>query len=105
MNLLSNAIKFTPQGKISVQMKDRSEIERIEIDIQDTGIGIRSEDLPKIFDRFHQVDGTPTREYEGSGLGLAIVKQLIDMLGGEIRVSSEFGKGSTFTIVLPYRAE
>lgn len=103
VNLLSNAIKFTPKGEIGVAMKDRAGKEEIEIKIRDTGIGIKPEDIPKIFDRFHQVDGTPTREFEGSGLGLAIVKQLVDLLKGEIRVESEPGKGSTFTLSLPYR--
>jgi signal transduction histidine kinase len=102
VNLLSNAIKFTPQGEITVRMNDRPERSAVEIDIQDTGIGIQSEDLSRIFDRFHQVDGTATREFEGSGLGLAIVKQLVNLLKGEISVKSEFGKGSTFTVLLPY---
>ena len=103
VNLLSNAIKFTSQGGITIQMQDRPEREAIEIGIQDTGIGIKSEDLPNIFNAFHQVDGTATREFGGSGLGLAIVKQLVGLLKGEIRVESEFGKGSIFTLSLPYR--
>ena len=105
VNLLSNAIKFTPKGGVTIEMADRPRSERVEVRIQDTGIGIEPADLPKIFDRFHQVDGTPTREFGGSGLGLAIVKQLIDLLKGEIRVESEPGKGSTFTLFLPYRVE
>jgi PAS domain S-box-containing protein len=105
VNLLSNAIKFTPEGGVSIDLNDRPESERIEIRIEDTGIGIRPDDLTKIFDRFHQVDGTPTREFEGSGLGLAIVRQLVGMLEGEIQVESELGKGSTFTLSLPYRIE
>lgn len=105
VNLLSNAIKFTPQGGIRVEMEDRLERERVEIRIQDTGIGIKPEDLAKIFNAFHQVDGTATREFGGSGLGLTIVKQLVDLLNGEIGVESEFGKGSTFILSLPYRAD
>jgi len=103
VNLLSNAIKFTSEGGITVQMEDRPDKEEVEIRIQDTGIGIKSEDLPKIFDAFHQVDGTATREFGGSGLGLTIVKQLVDLLKASIRVESEFGRGSTFIFSLPYR--
>lgn len=105
VNLLSNAIKFTPEGGITVEMEDRPERERVEIRVQDTGIGIKPEDLAKIFNAFHQVDGTATREFGGSGLGLAIVKQLVDLLKGEIGVESEFGKGSTFILSLPYRVD
>ncbi|MCG3112100.1 MAG: MEDS domain-containing protein [Candidatus Manganitrophus sp. SB1] len=105
VNLLSNAIKFTPEGGITVEMEDRPERERVEIRVQDTGIGIKPEDLAKIFNAFHQVDGTATREFGGSGLGLTIVKQLVDLLKGEIGVESEFGKGSTFILSLPYRAD
>lgn len=105
VNLLSNAIKFTPEGGITVEMEDRPERERVEIRVQDTGIGIKPEDLAKIFNAFHQVDGTATREFGGSGLGLTIVKQLVDLLKGEIGVESEFGKGSTFILSLPYRVD
>ncbi|NKE69465.1 MEDS domain-containing protein [Candidatus Manganitrophus noduliformans] len=105
VNLLSNAIKFTPEGGVTVEMEDRPEREGIEIRVHDTGIGIKPEDLAKIFNAFHQVDGTATREFGGSGLGLTIVKQLVDLLKGEIGVESEFGKGSTFILSLPYRAD
>lgn len=105
VNLLSNAIKFTPEGGITVAMEDRPERERVEIRVQDTGIGIKPEDLAKIFNAFHQVDGTATREFGGSGLGLTIVKQLVDLLKGEIGVESDFGKGSTFILSLPYRVD
>jgi signal transduction histidine kinase len=103
VNPLSNAIKFTPEGGVTIRMEDRPEREGIEIQVHDTGIGIKPEDLAKIFNAFHQVDGTATREFGGSGLGLTIVKQLVDLLKGEIRAESEFGKGSTFTLSLPYR--
>ena len=102
VNLLSNSIKFTSQGGITIEMEDQPGRGGIEIRIQDTGIGIKPEDLSKIFDAFHQVDGTTTREFGGSGLGLTIVKQLVDLLKGDIRVQSEFGKGSTFILSLPY---
>jgi len=102
-NLLSNAIKFTEEGEIRIMLKDRPERGGVEIAVHDTGIGIPAEELPKIFEAFHQVDGTLTREFGGTGLGLAIVKELVDLLKGEIRATSERGKGSTFTLYLPYR--
>lgn len=104
-NLLANAVKFTQQGKITIGTEDHPERGGIAIWIQDTGIGIPEEELPKIFDTFHQVDGASTREFGGVGLGLAIVKELAGLLQGEIRVESRAGEGSTFTLFLPYRLE
>lgn len=103
VNLLLNAVKFTSRGEIAVRTRMRADRSGIELIVQDTGIGIRFEELPRIFDAFHQVDGAATREFGGVGLGLAIVKELLHLLGGEIRVESEYGKGSTFTVFLPYR--
>lgn len=103
LNLLSNAIKFTKEGEIRILLKDRPERGGVEIAVHDTGIGIPAEELPKIFEAFHQVDGTMTREFGGTGLGLAIVKELVNLLKGEIQATSERGKGSTFTLYLPYR--
>lgn len=105
VNFLSNAVKFTKQGGITIAAKDLPEKGGVEFSIQDTGIGIKPEELPKIFDAFHQVDASATREFGGVGLGLAIVKKLIELLQGEVRVESEFGRGSTFTVYLPYRFE
>lgn len=104
VNLFSNAIKFTNEGGVTISTRNRPEKEGIEILIQDTGIGIRSEELPKIFDLFHQVDPTATREFGGVGLGLAIVKEIVHLLKGEIQVESEYGKGSTFIVFLPCRS-
>jgi signal transduction histidine kinase len=101
VNLFSNAIKFTHEGGITITTRNRPEKEGVEISIQDTGVGIRPEELPKIFNVFHQVDATATREFGGVGLGLAIVKEIVHLLNGEIRVESEYGKGSTFTLFLP----
>ncbi|TAJ97023.1 MAG: PAS domain-containing sensor histidine kinase [Candidatus Manganitrophaceae bacterium] len=103
-NLLLNAVKFTQNGIITVSGKNLPQREGIEIAVRDSGIGIRPEDLSKIFDAFHQVDAGLTREYGGVGLGLRIVKDFLGLLKGEIRVESEYGKGSTFTIFLPYRS-
>lgn len=100
-NLISNALKFTKDGKIEVKGCHLKEKDRIELVVQDSGIGIQEEDLPHIFDVFYQVDSSNQREFGGTGLGLNIVKKLVELLQGEIRVESEFGKGSTFYVTLP----
>lgn len=102
-NLLSNAIKFTHTGEIAITAKNMPHRQGIEIGIADTGIGMRAEDLPRIFDPFYQSQADSTRPLDGVGLGLAIVKELVSLLQGEISVESEVGKGSTFTLFLPYR--
>lgn len=100
VNLLSNAIKFTEKGSVTVRLATTSD-QKIRIDVQDTGVGIRKEHLSLIFDQFLQVDGSSTRKHGGTGLGLAISKQLAELLGGEILVESAWGAGSTFSVVLP----
>jgi signal transduction histidine kinase len=102
-NILSNAIKFTPEGQITIAVRDRPKKNGIEVGIQDTGIGIKPEELAKIFDAFHQADAGMTREFGGVGLGLTIVKELVHLLEGEMTVESEYTKGSTFTLFFPYR--
>jgi signal transduction histidine kinase len=100
LNLLSNAIKFTPAGgSIFVNIFD--EVDNVKIVIKDTGIGIKDEYIDLIFEKFRQVDKTFTRNHEGSGMGLSIVKSLVEMQGGAISLSSEYGKGSEFIIKLP----
>jgi adenylate cyclase len=99
-NLLSNAIKFTAAGgKIHVTLAPGEE--RCLIAVQDTGIGIRADQLPHLFERFRQADGSASRSHEGSGLGLALVKELVDLHGGNVRVESTYGQGTKFTIELP----
>lgn len=99
VNLLSNAIKFTERGTITITL---SNVERgILLDVQDTGIGMRPEDLPQIFDPFRQIDGSMTRKVGGTGLGLTIVKNAVTALNGTIEVQSELGKGSSFKVFLP----
>ena len=99
-NILSNAFKFTPeQGEVSVMVTDQKK--DVEIMIRDNGIGISSSRLPKIFNRFFQVDSSETRQHEGTGIGLALVKELIELHQGNIRVESKKGKGTTFFILLP----
>lgn len=103
-NLVSNAIKFTHEGGVSLHVRADDPTKRLHISVRDTGIGIAPEQLEKIFEEFHQVDGTATREYGGTGLGLAISRKLARLHGGDITVESEAGKGSTFTLTLPYEA-
>jgi signal transduction histidine kinase len=105
LNLLSNAVKFTHQGHIAVRARPAADNPGVVIDVEDTGIGIREEDLPKIFEDFRQVDQSSTREYGGTGLGLSITKKLLHLLGGTIRVHSVPEGGSTFSIWLPRRSE
>ncbi|MCB1914058.1 MAG: hypothetical protein KDG53_19535, partial [Rhodocyclaceae bacterium] len=100
-NLLSNAIKFTPEGgRVELQAIPCEE-DRFELVVADTGIGIPLDDQARIFEKFRQGRAVPgseqalTREYEGTGLGLSIVKELSKLLGGEVELESEFGKGST----------
>lgn len=82
-----------------------AEGERWRLEVEDTGIGIPEDDLPRIFERFYRVDRARSRESGGTGLGLAIVKHLVDVLGGSIDVESKVGAGSTFTITFPYKKE
>lgn len=98
-NLLSNAMKFTNAGG-SITITVKSTDNKVCLKISDTGIGISKEQLPHLFERFRQAEGSVNRSYEGSGLGLALVKELVELHGGEIDVSSEQGKGTTFTIHL-----
>ncbi len=105
-NLLSNALKFTYEGKITVQanqITDKGRSAFFEIRVTDTGIGISKESLPNIFEQFVQATADITRKYGGTGLGLSISKNLVDMQGGEIIVTSEVKKGSTFTVRIPYK--
>ncbi|MFA4848824.1 MAG: ATP-binding protein [Methanoregula sp.] len=99
LNLLSNSIKFTEKGSIRVVcMVQGSEVR---ISVTDTGIGIKPEDLEKLFRPFTQVETGLTRQYEGTGLGLSISKRLVTLMGGTITVTSEWGKGSTFSFTIP----
>lgn len=104
-NLLSNAVKFTPEkGEIEIlaSILDQDELQ---IQIKDNGIGIKKEDMGRLFVEFEQLDSGETRQFQGTGLGLALVKKLLMLLGGTISVDSTFGKGSTFTIKVPMRLE
>ena len=98
INLVGNAIKFTEKGyvKIVATSIDKSRGRSIRIEIEDTGIGISSDQIPSLFDSFTQADSSNTRKYGGTGLGLAISKQLVELMGGQIHVESEQHIGSTF---------
>ncbi|MBK9207704.1 MAG: hypothetical protein IPL71_05150 [Anaerolineales bacterium] len=100
INLVGNAIKFTAKGEIHLSLR-RPIPEQWVIQVSDTGVGIPAEAQSYIFDAFRQIDNSITRENRGSGLGLSITKQLVELMGGEINLQSEVGKGSTFAITLP----
>jgi PAS domain S-box-containing protein len=102
LNLISNAVKFTEKGEVKIRLHGVDQ-QHWAIVVADTGIGIPPEALPYIFDEFRQVDSTSTRQHNGTGLGLAIVRKLARLMGGEVAVQSQVGKGSTFTVTLPYQ--
>ncbi len=98
MNLLSNAIKFSDQGCVRVEVEARGE--EVAFSVSDRGIGIRPEDIAKLFNPFSQIDMSTTKPYEGTGLGLYLCRKILTLLGGTISVTSEYGRGSIFTFVL-----
>ena len=108
INVINNAIKYTKEGSVSLtvqcEKKDEKSCNMIYM-VSDTGIGIKSEDIPYLFSAFKRVDETTTKHIEGTGLGLSIVKQLVDLMGGKITVNSVYKKGSTFMIEIPQRIE
>ncbi|MBC5834504.1 response regulator [Flavobacterium sp. F372] len=104
INLISNSLKFTKKGVVSIklQLLEEDTIQKIQIQIEDNGIGIPEEYLDKIFEKFVQVDVNLNEQYKGTGLGLSIVKRLVDLFKGEISVKSEMNKGTVFTVKIPY---
>ena len=105
-NLLSNAVKFTPGGEVSVDVSAGSGngdgAVPVRIAVADTGIGIAEKDLDRLFESFQQADASTTRRFGGTGLGLAISRQLAQLMGGDLTVASEAGRGSTFTVTIPF---
>ena len=102
LNLLSNACKFTSQGEVKLRVRKVADGRNwVEFAVADTGIGMTPEQMGKLFQEFSQADVSTTRKYGGTGLGLAISKRFCEMMGGDITVESEIGRGSTFTIRLP----
>jgi len=104
MNLVSNAVKFTDRGSVRITARVSGD-ENLEFRVIDTGVGIRKEDMYKLFQPFQQVDISLTKKYEGTGLGLYLTKKLVDILGRDISAKSEYGKGSEFTFIVPLRYE
>ncbi len=104
VNLLNNAVKFTDAGWVRAQLR-RADAEHWVIEVQDTGVGIAPEQHKLIFEPFRQLDGSTTRRHGGAGLGLAIVKHLTTMMGGNIELESEPGRGSTFRVTLPFKPQ
>jgi PAS domain S-box-containing protein len=100
LNLLSNAFKFTFEGEIGVELRACGGT--AEFIVRDTGVGIPDHEVPRLFERFHQVEGTRGRSFEGSGIGLALVQELVKLHGGTIRVESEVGRGTTFVVSIPF---
>lgn len=104
LNLLSNAVKFTERGEVGLYGWCRRECGKswLQLEVRDTGIGIAAEDLPRLFQPFTQVDASSTRKHDGTGLGLAISRRLVELMGGQITVSSQPGNGSCFHLQLPF---
>jgi PAS domain S-box-containing protein len=100
LNLLSNAFKFTLHGEIEVRLERRGD--RAYLTVRDTGIGIPASEIPNLFQRFHQVEGSRGRTYEGSGIGLALIDELVRLHGGTTSVQSQEGSGSVFEISIPF---
>ena len=108
INLITNAVKFTQQGEVHfeiISVPDEKDDDKVilKVKVSDTGIGIKENDLKKLFNSFQQVDSKRNRNIEGTGLGLVICKQLLELMGGSITVSSEYGKGSVFSFELPQK--
>ena len=106
VNILNNAVKYTSEGSVTLCITGSRELESriiLKIDVTDTGIGIREEDMTRLFDKFKRLDIDKNKTVEGSGLGLSITSSLLDLMGGSISVESEYGKGSTFTAMVPQK--
>ena len=107
INLLNNAVKYTSEGSVTLSIqcrKEEGDTVYVAYSVSDTGMGIKKESIPHLFDAFQRVDQEKNRFIEGTGLGLSIVKQLIELMGGEVTVDSVYSKGSTFIVTLPQKA-
>ncbi|MFA4956823.1 MAG: ATP-binding protein [Candidatus Methanoperedens sp.] len=100
-NLLSNAVKFSKQNEGTITITTKKYDETVQISVSDTGIGIKKEDMGKLFNKFQQIESATYRKYGGTGLGLAISKELVELHGGSIRAESKYGEGTTFSFKLP----
>ena len=99
LNLVSNAFKFTLAGEISVALRAHGDM--VELTVSDTGVGISASELPRVFERFHRIEGQGGRTHEGTGIGLALVEELVKLHGGTVRVDSQLGVGSVFRVTIP----
>jgi len=102
LNLLSNAFKFTFEGEIAVELEPAQNGSLAQLTVRDSGTGIPPEEMPRLFERFHRVEGARGRTHEGTGIGLALVQELVKLHGGTISVESELGHGSSFTVRIPF---
>ncbi|KTT28350.1 chemotaxis protein CheY, partial [Pseudomonas oryzihabitans] len=100
LNLISNAFKYTLEGQVKVTLQRQDG--RAVLSVIDSGVGIPESELGKVFERFHRIEGQIGRTHEGTGIGLALVKDLTELHGGEVRVSSQIGVGTTFAVLLPF---
>jgi PAS domain S-box-containing protein len=105
LNLLSNAFKFTFDGEISIELRPSADGRSAELTVRDTGVGIPAAELPRLFERFHRVEGQKSRSFEGSGIGLALVQELVKIHQGSIRVESKLGEGTAFIVSVPFGSE
>ena len=103
LNIVGNALKFTEQGRVEVRLLEPGSVAGVRIEVEDTGPGIRPEDLAKLFTDFRQLDGSATRKHGGTGLGLSISRKLVRLMGGDLEAASTYGSGSTFSFILPRR--
>lgn len=103
LNLVSNAFKFTFKGEIEVALHHRGAV--AELTVRDSGVGIPADQLPRVFARFHRVEGSAGRSMEGTGIGLALVRELVRLHGGDVRADSQVGVGSVFTVTIPFGKE
>ena len=103
LNLINNAVKYTKEGQIDIKVSKNEEETKLIFEVKDTGIGIKEENLPVLFDAFMRVDSKKNKKIKGTGLGLAIAKQLVEQMDGKIWVESVYGKGSSFFVQLPMR--
>ena len=105
-NFLSNAVKYTDRGTITLRIREQSRAEdmiHLSVEVSDTGIGIKEKDIDKLFKNFTRLDEQKNRNIEGTGLGLSLTEKLVKLMGGEIHVTSEYGKGSVFSVILPQK--
>ena len=102
LNLISNAFKFTFEGEIAVELRASFDQKFAELTIRDTGVGVPKSELPRLFERFHRIEGQKSRSFEGSGIGLALVQELVKLHSGTLRAESESGRGTAFTVSIPF---